>query len=99
VSLAAALDVDQMTVSGIVSRLEKRGLIERFPDPNDSRAKLAKLTPAGRELVLNAKNVGRALYENALEGISQPERDIMVAQLKLIRDNLNSMTTLQKESA
>jgi hypothetical protein len=49
--------------------------------------------------VLNAKNVGRALYENALEGISQPERDIMVAQLKLIRDNLNSMTTLQKESA
>jgi DNA-binding MarR family transcriptional regulator len=99
VSLAAALDVDQMTVSGIVSRLERRGLIERFPDPNDSRAKLAKLTPAGRELVLNAKNVGRALYENALEGISQPERDIMVAQLKLIRDNLNSMTTLQKESA
>jgi DNA-binding MarR family transcriptional regulator len=99
VSLAAALDVDQMTVSGIVGRLEKRGLIERFPDPNDSRAKLAKLTPAGRELVLNAKNVGRALYENALEGISQPERDTMVAQLKLIRDNLNSMTTLQKESA
>ena len=99
VSLAAALDVDQMTVSGIVSRLEKRGLISRYPDPNDSRAKLAKLTPAGRELVLNAKNVGRALYENALEGISQPERDIMVAQLKLIRDNLNSMTTLQKESA
>ena len=35
----------------------------------------------------------------ALEGISQPERDTMVAQLKLIRDNLNSMTTLQKESA
>jgi DNA-binding MarR family transcriptional regulator len=99
VSLAAALDVDQMTVSGIVGRLEKRGLIERFPDPNDSRAKLAKHTPAGRELVLNAKNVGRALYENALEGISQPERDTMVAQLKLIRDNLNSMTTLQKESA
>ena len=99
VSLAAALDVDQMTVSGIVSRLEKRGLIERFPDPNDSRAKLAKLTPAGLELVTNAKNVGRALYENALDGIGQPEREQMLAQLKLIRDNLNSMTALQKESA
>ncbi len=99
VGLAAALDVDQMTVSGIVSRLEKRGLIERYTDPNDSRAKLAKLTPAGLELVTNAKNVGRALYENVLTGISQGERDAMTANLRLIRDNLNSMTALQKESA
>jgi DNA-binding MarR family transcriptional regulator len=99
VSLAAALDVDQMTVSGIVSRLEKRGLIDRYPDPNDSRAKLAKLTPAGLSLVTNAKNVGRALYENALDGISPAERDVMTAKLRLIRDNLNSMTALEKESA
>ena len=99
VSLAAALDVDQMTVSGIVSRLEKRGLIERYPDPNDSRAKLAKLTPAGLELVTRAKNVGRVLYENALEGISLADREKMAAQLRLIRDNLNSMTALEMESA
>lgn len=99
VTLAAVLDVDQMTVSGIVSRLEKRGLIERYPDPNDSRAKLAKLTPAGRTLVTNAKNVGRALYENALDGITSAERDTMAAHLRLIRDNLNSMTAEQKESA
>ncbi len=99
VSLAAALDVDQMTVSGIVSRLEKRGLIDRYPDPNDSRAKLAKLTPAGLALVTNAKNVGRALYENALDGLSPADRETMAAQLRLIRDNLNSMTTQQKESA
>lgn len=99
VSLAAALDVDQMTVSGIVSRLEKRGLIDRYPDPNDSRAKLARLTPAGRALVTNAKNVGRALYENALDGLSPADRDAMAAKLRLIRDNLNSMTAQQKESA
>ena len=99
VGLAAALDVDQMTVSGIVSRLEKRGLIDRYPDPNDSRAKLAKLTPAGLALITDAKNVGRALYENALDGLSAADRDAMAAQLRLIRDNLNSMTTLEKESA
>jgi DNA-binding MarR family transcriptional regulator len=99
VNLAAALDVDQMTVSGIVSRLEKRGLIERYPDPNDSRAKLAKLTPAGRELVTNAKNVGRTLYENALDGINAAERERMAANLRRIRDNLNSKTALEKESA
>jgi DNA-binding MarR family transcriptional regulator len=98
VSLASCIDTDQMTVSGIVSRLEKRGLIDRYPDPNDSRAKLARLTPAGLELVLRAKNVGRALYENALTGISATERDLLTAGLKRIRDNLNEMTAAEKEA-
>lgn len=98
VSLAAALDVDQMTVSGIVSRLEKRGLIERYPNPNDSRAKLARLTPAGLELVTRAKHVGRAVYENALDGLDEAERVQLKTRLALVRDNLNAMT-IQKESA
>lgn len=99
VNLAAALDVDQMTVSGIVSRLDKRGLIERCPDPNDSRAKLARLTPAGAELVARARNVGRAIYEDALDGISPADRDVMAAHLRHVRDNLQAMTAPQKESA
>ena len=99
VALAASIDIDQMTVSGIVSRLEKRGLIDRYPDPNDSRAKLAKLTPAGLELITRAKNVGRALYENVLDGLSPAERDTLAGNLRLIRDNLNAMTAQEKESA
>ena len=98
VALASCIDTDQMTVSGIVSRLEKRGLIDRYADPNDSRAKLARLTPAGLELVTRAKNVGRALYENALTGISATERDLLTAGLKCIRDNLNEMTAAEKEA-
>ena len=47
----------------------------------------------------DAKNVGRALYENALDGLSPADRETMAAHLRLIRDNLNSMTTQQKESA
>jgi MarR family transcriptional regulator, transcriptional regulator for hemolysin len=98
VQLAASIDIDQMTVSGIVSRLEKRGLIERYPDPNDSRAKLARLTPAGIELVSTAKNVGRALYEDALSGLGAGEREAVTAGLRTIRDNLNRMAAEQKEA-
>jgi len=97
VSLAASIDIDQMTVSGIVSRLEKRGLIERYPDPNDSRAKLAKLTPAGIELVATAKNVGRALFEDALSGLDAGQREAVTTGLHTIRDNLNRMAQ-QKEA-
>ena len=98
VALASILDVDQMTVSGIVSRLEKRGLIERYPSPNDSRAKLARLTPEGRELITRAKNVGRVVHEKALDGLSEAERIELKAGLALVRDNLNAMT-IQKETA
>ena len=98
VALAGAIDTDPMTMSGILDRLEKRGLIERYTDPNDSRAKLARLTENGAELVVTARNVGRELYENALSGLSATERDRLAGGLRCIRDNLNNMTTEEKEA-
>jgi len=98
VSLAGCIDTDPMTLSGILDRLEKRGLVERYPDPNDSRAKLARLTTSGVELVNTARNVGRELYENALSGLSETERLRLAAGLVRIRENLNSMTAEEKEA-
>ena len=97
VSLAGCIDTDPMTLSGILDRLEKRGLIERYTDPNDSRAKLARLSPAGTELVSTAKNVGRELYENALDGLTQAEREAVTAGLMRIRDNLNKLDQVAAE--
>ena len=37
----------QSTVAGLVSRLEKKGLIQALTDPADRRVKLARLTEAG----------------------------------------------------
>jgi len=98
VALAGCIDTDPMTLSGILDRLEKRGLIERYTDPNDSRAKLAKLTVSGRDLVSTAKNVGRELYDNALAGISPADREQIAAGLTRIRNNLNNMTAQEKEA-
>jgi DNA-binding MarR family transcriptional regulator len=98
VSLAGCIDTDPMTLSGILDRLEKRGLVERYADPNDSRAKLARLTAEGASLVATARQLGRELYENALGGLSQAERDKISAGLILIRNNLNNMTAEEKEA-
>jgi len=98
VSLAGCIDTDPMTLSGILDRLEKRGLVERYPDPNDSRAKLARLTDEGSSLVRTARHVGRELYENALGGLSQAERDRLATALIRIRNNLNNMTAEEKEA-
>jgi DNA-binding MarR family transcriptional regulator len=48
--LAAGIMCDASTVTGIVDRLEDRGLVERRPDPDDRRVKGLVVTPAGIEV-------------------------------------------------
>lgn len=98
VMLAAAIDADPMTVSGILDRLEKRGLVRREQDPGDSRAKVVQLTPAGHDLFRTAKSVGVDLYQDAIKGLSQAELDALASGLGRIRDNLNGLPADQKET-
>lgn len=88
VALAAATDTDPMTVSGVLDRLEKRGLVDRYADPTDSRAKLARLTAEGEQVFTSARKVGLAMYEAALEGVTPEERQIAITALSKMRDNL-----------
>ena len=48
--LAQRLKADPSNVTGLVDRLEARGLVERRPDPNDRRIKGLALTSAGASL-------------------------------------------------
>jgi DNA-binding MarR family transcriptional regulator len=48
--LAAALDSDASNLSSLVDRLERRGAVERRPDPSDRRVKALALTPEGERL-------------------------------------------------
>jgi DNA-binding MarR family transcriptional regulator len=45
--LIAVLDSDSATITRMVQRLEKAGLVERAPDPHDGRATLVSSTSAG----------------------------------------------------
>jgi DNA-binding MarR family transcriptional regulator len=69
--------LSQSSLSRLVDRLEKRGLVERMPAPNDGRGVLLKLTDAGAEL---QKQIGRehvrdiaALVSPALTAAEQRE--------------------------
>jgi DNA-binding MarR family transcriptional regulator len=48
--LAETLSCDASNVTGLVDRLESRGLLERRPSPRDRRVKVLVLTPAGSRL-------------------------------------------------
>src|SRR2546429_3909969 len=48
--IAEALACDASNVTGLVDRLESRGLIRRQPSAGDRRVKVLELTPAGARL-------------------------------------------------
>jgi DNA-binding MarR family transcriptional regulator len=45
--LAEALSCDASNVTGLIDRLESRGLVQRRPSPDDRRVKVLDLTPTG----------------------------------------------------
>jgi DNA-binding MarR family transcriptional regulator len=53
--LARLLDLDKSSVTGLVSRAEQRGFVQRTPSTEDRRAIHVRLTPAGRRFVRNVE--------------------------------------------
>lgn len=48
--LAERLNCDASTVTSMIDRLEKQGMVRRVPHPTDRRVKLIQLTEAGCEV-------------------------------------------------
>lgn len=71
--LAQRLKCEPSNVTGIVDRLESRGLAERRPDPADRRVKLAAATEEGRRVARSLRESLRFARE-PLAGLSEGER-------------------------
>jgi MarR family transcriptional regulator for hemolysin len=98
VTLATLTETDPMTLSGIIDRLESKQLVRRVPDPNDSRAKLVCITPKSRALVEEMHAIAEEVYEDALRGVSEPDRQILIQALTTICANLSASNELLKEA-
>lgn len=71
--LARKLKCEPSNVTGIVDRLESRGLVERRPDPADRRVKLAAATDEGRQVARGLRD-GLRFAREPLAGLSEEER-------------------------
>ena len=87
--LEQSLHVAQSTVVGIVSRLERKGLVEAFGDAADRRVKLVRITPAGRECIANAKQFMLDEEKKILSGLTETEQGIFLVLLQKVHSSLN----------
>lgn len=86
--IAEALSVQGATVSSMLGRLEKAGMVIRRRDPEDNRLVRVYLTDAGlqKERAINAQF--GALQEQIFKGISDAERGLLREWLRRIVTNI-----------
>ena len=97
-ALAALIETDQMTTSKILRLLETRGLIERLPDPADSRAKIVRNTPQAAGIVGAMRVVAEELHDTMLEGVSEADKTALIRILTQISENLAGDRSRRKDA-
>ena len=78
--LATYLGLDKSTMSGLIDRAERRGLLARARNPHDGRAVDVFLTPAGHELTGRLYGEVRHALAPALDRL-RPEQRGQLLQL------------------
>jgi MarR family transcriptional regulator for hemolysin len=85
--LADLMDVEPITLSRIIDRLEEAGLVERAADPADRRAWRLHVTAKAQPLVEKLKAVGADLAADAFGGIDPKDIEIARQVLARVREN------------
>ena len=87
--LAGALHCDASNVTGIVDRLEARGLVERRSAEGDRRVKALTITPAGlelREVVLEIMSEPPEAIAALPQSDQRALRDILARAVEILRE-------------
>lgn len=84
------------TVSGLLSRLEKKDFIELRPDETDRRCKRIYMLPKGKEL---NETMNRVILDNEAQvvaGFSPEERELFTSMLLRAIDNMGASACIRK---
>jgi DNA-binding MarR family transcriptional regulator len=86
--LAERAHMTKQTVGEVATELERRGYLERAPDPSDGRAKIIQLTERGRQV--------QALGREIIDEIEQEWAERFGAErVAALRDALEAITAEQ----
>lgn len=86
--LAEILEIEPITLVRIIDKLEERGWIERRQHPTDRRIWLLFLQDEVRPLIAEMRAIGDTTRAEALDGISEDQRHLLLEALTLMKTNL-----------
>jgi DNA-binding MarR family transcriptional regulator len=80
--IGAAMGIDPSTMVSLIDQLETAGLAERRPRPTDRRAREVVITPKGRRVLKQARQLAGQVEGDVLRGLSGAERRQLLALLR-----------------
>lgn len=89
-TLASALHLSQPTVTGILTRLEQRGLIARVRSENDRRSVVATVTDEGRKLAARSPQLLRDSFCQELRELPVEEQEQILAALQRVAQMMHA---------
>ena len=93
--VAQRLLTSQSGMTGKIDRLERQGLIQRTPDPEDRRAIRLGITDEGRALIDEAFTTSLSAYQSMLHGFSPTEVEnfeVLLEKLLMRLDHLSGLS-------
>jgi DNA-binding MarR family transcriptional regulator len=89
VEIAAKLDLDKPTISGIINRLYEKEMITKTRHPDDKRATILYLTPKAKELIPALELVSNKVIDESLINFSSEEKEVFLNLLEKIDCSLS----------
>ncbi|HIW64188.1 MAG TPA: MarR family winged helix-turn-helix transcriptional regulator [Candidatus Stackebrandtia excrementipullorum] len=90
-ALVLALSIDPSTVTKMLHRLAKAGLVARRPCPDDGRVSLVSITESGRALIDRITESWRRLEARTTRGLSKEQQAQLTTLLSLLERNLGRL--------
>ncbi len=75
--LAKALHLSPPNITVLIDRLAARALVDRQRSPEDGRATIVQLTPAGADLAKRAHLASRTMEDGLLQALTPGERALL----------------------
>ena len=93
--IKAFLQLNASTVTGIINRLQQKGMVAKLPNPEDKRSSSIALTKKGKELLLNTPDLLHQRLSAKLEGLPADQ----IAQLQNSLDLITKLLEIEEIDA
>jgi DNA-binding MarR family transcriptional regulator len=85
--IASAMGIDPSTMVALIDELETAGLAKRRPHPTDRRAREVAITPKGRRVLEQAREMASQVEDDVLGGLTAAQRRQLLTLLRRALDS------------
>ena len=94
--LADLLDIEPITLTRIIDRLQEAGLVERTPDPTDRRAWRLQVTAKAQPVVGKLRAIADEMTAEAFSGIDPKDIEVTLKVLAQVRERAAQFGVMSK---